>query len=120
MSPNADFSLGDTALFYVTCPQCQSRVELPDYDAESNQTVICDNCGLAFSYSDPEVRHVAHDLMPEKIAQHIPPLYATEHQDDPLALLKWFTPDSSWTWYITEYDPQERLCFGVVIGHERE
>ena len=35
-------------------------------------------------------------------------------------MLKFFTPDSSWTWYLTEYDPEERLAFGLVIGHERE
>lgn len=31
-----------------------------------------------------------------------------------------FSPWSSWTWYASEYDPEERLFFGVVIGHERE
>lgn len=65
--------------------------------------------------SDP-----AHDLMPESIANTIPALYATQHDEDPLVRVKWFTPDSSWTWYVTEYDPAERLCFGLVIGHERE
>jgi hypothetical protein len=65
--------------------------------------------------SDP-----AHDLMPESIAKTIPPLYTTEHDKDPIARLKWFTPDSSWTWYVTEYDPIERLCFGLVVGHASE
>jgi hypothetical protein len=65
--------------------------------------------------SDP-----AHDLMPESIAKTIPPLYETQHDGDPLVRLKWFTPDSSWTWYVTEYDPADRLCFGLVVGHERE
>jgi hypothetical protein len=62
----------------------------------------------------------AHDLMPESIAKTIPSLYATQNDRDPLVHLKWFTPDSSWTWYVTEYDPVDRLCFGLVIGHERE
>ena len=62
----------------------------------------------------------AHDLMPAAIAETFPPLYATQHEDDPVARLKWFTPDSSWTWFVVEYDPAERLCFGLVIGHERE
>ena len=65
--------------------------------------------------SDP-----AHDLMPADIAPHIPPLYAVEKVPDPVVRLKWFTPDSSWTWYGLEYDPAERLCFGLVVGHERE
>jgi hypothetical protein len=62
----------------------------------------------------------AHDLMPVAIAQQIPPLYATEQIDDPPALLKWFTPDSSFSWYVLEYDPDQRLCFGLVVGAVRE
>ena len=62
----------------------------------------------------------AHDLMPSEMAALIPPLYATEKVPDPVVQLKWFTPDSSWTWYVLEYDPQERRCFGLVVGHERE
>ena len=64
----------------------------------------------------------AHDLMPVKIAETIPRLYATEHSgtDAPLVYLKWFTPDSSWTWYVLEYDPTERLCFGLACGHVPE
>ena len=27
---------------------------------------------------------------------------------------------SSWTWYITEFDPIEKLCFGLVDGLEKE
>lgn len=34
--------------------------------------------------------------------------------------LKVFDPCSSWTWYATEYDPQERLFFGLVVGLEEE
>jgi hypothetical protein len=62
----------------------------------------------------------AHDLMPEEIAETIPKLYETEHETDPVVNLKWFTPDSSWTWYVLEYDPDEKLCFGLVQGHEVE
>lgn len=63
----------------------------------------------------------AHDLMPADIAVQIPALYATESQgDDAVAYVKLFTPDSSWTWYATEYDPAEGLCFGLVIGDETE
>jgi hypothetical protein len=58
--------------------------------------------------------------MPDEIAKNVPKLYETEKVDDPIALVKLFTPDSSWTWFVTEFDPAERLCFGLVIGHERE
>lgn len=30
---------------------------------------------------------------------NVPPLYATENQKD----VKFFTPDSFWTWYVIEY-----------------
>jgi hypothetical protein len=63
----------------------------------------------------------AHVLMPPEIAALLPPLYANEGQgEDAVAYLKLFTPWANWTWYGSEYDPKERLCFGVVVGHERE
>jgi len=63
----------------------------------------------------------AHTLMPPEIAAKLPPLYANEGQgEDAVAHLKLFTPWTSWTWYASEYDPAERLCFGVVVGIERE
>jgi hypothetical protein len=62
----------------------------------------------------------AHYLMPESVMKQIPALYATQDQEDPTVWLKYFTPDSSWTWYVTEFDPGDRLCFGLVVGHETE
>lgn len=62
----------------------------------------------------------AYDYVPASIAAQIPPLYATEKLADPTVWIKLFTPDSNWTWYLTEYDPAERLAFGLVVGHETE
>ncbi|MBI3468288.1 MAG: DUF2958 domain-containing protein [Planctomycetes bacterium] len=62
----------------------------------------------------------AYVFIPDDVAAKLPPLYATQNDKDPIAWLKFFTPDSSWTWLLTEYDPEQRLCFGLVIGHERE
>ena len=60
--------------------------------------------------------------MPSNIAQNIPALYATERL--PLAektvQLKWFTPWSNWTWWVIEYDPADRIAWGIVSGHETE
>ena len=61
---------------------------------------------------------MSHQLIPTE--HSIPPLYATEEQKDPIAYVKLFTPDSNWTWYITEYSKEENLCFGLVVGHETE
>jgi hypothetical protein len=60
----------------------------------------------------------AHILIPEH--NTIPALYAAENDPDPIAQIKLFTPDSNWTWYVTEYSKEENLCFGLVIGHESE
>jgi hypothetical protein len=40
--------------------------------------------------------------------------------DEAIVVAKYFHPLSSWTWYATEYDPEERMFFGLVDGHERE
>lgn len=63
----------------------------------------------------------AHTLMPRELAAQLPALYANEGQgQEAIALLKLFTPWSNWTWYASEYDPDERVGFGVAVGHERE
>lgn len=49
----------------------------------------------------------------------LPGLYTTEKATEPLAVIKLFTPDSSWTWFLTEYDGQG-LAFGLVVGLETE
>jgi hypothetical protein len=36
-----------------------------------------------------------------------------------LARVKYFTPDSRWTWYASEFDGED-LFFGLVIGFEIE
>ena len=59
-------------------------------------------------------------LLPDDIASTLPRLYTTENESDPIVHVKFFTPDSSWTWFLTEYDPDRRLCFGLVDGLERE
>lgn len=59
-------------------------------------------------------------LIPKEILKTIPQLYATEEQINPTVQVKLFTPDSNWTWYILEYDPQQKLLFGFVDGHTQE
>lgn len=50
----------------------------------------------------------------------IPALYSTEEIEDPLCQLKLFTPDANWTWYLIEIDEANELCFGYVVGLEKE
>jgi hypothetical protein len=43
-----------------------------------------------------------------------------EDEEDPLCQLKLFTPDANWTWYVIEIDDANELCFGYVVGMEKE
>lgn len=66
--------------------------------------------------------------------ERLPQLYKTEKQGlDALAQVKFFTPDSNWTWYASEgsyvdedgyYDTDkvkvDFIFFGLVIGFEIE
>ncbi len=61
----------------------------------------------------------AHVCIPDDLRGRIPPLYATENDPNPTVHVKLFTPDSNWTWYITEFDGED-LCFGYVVGHAAE
>lgn len=58
-------------------------------------------------------------LLTEELRKRIPPLYATEHEDDPIVYVKFFTPWTSWTWYVIEFDGND-IFFGWVEGHEQE
>ena len=62
----------------------------------------------------------AHDLMPPNLRATIPRLHATEGVQGRMVHLKWFTPDSFWTWFVLEFDPSDGICFGLVDGLERE
>jgi len=61
-------------------------------------------------------------LLTKELERKLPPLYSTEKVEIPEKKLicKFFTPDSNWTWYATEYNPKERLFFGLVDGFDKE
>lgn len=59
-------------------------------------------------------------LLTAELRRKIPPLYSQEHESDPIVHCKFFTPDSNWTWYVLELDPEEGRFFGLVDGHEVE
>ena len=58
-------------------------------------------------------------LLPPSLLERLPPLGATEDEEDPLIRAKFFYPDFSWTWYAIEFDGDD-LFFGLVDGFERE
>lgn len=66
-------------------------------------------------------------LLTEKTKATLPDLYSQENTADPLVVLKFFTPDSNWTWYVlegrqeaTEDREDDWLFFGLVNGFEEE
>ncbi len=58
-------------------------------------------------------------LLTKEIRKRLPKLRETEGQDDPVVQVKFFTPDSSWTWFGIEFDGKD-LFYGLVNGHCRE
>jgi len=63
-------------------------------------------------------------LLTKELRRNLPALYAQEGNPDPVVHIKFFTPDSSWswTWYVTERSAEEDvfIFFGYMIGFERE
>ena len=77
----------------------------------------------ATTWQDPNSGLRRHKLMTKEIGDTIPALYANEQVNDydsVLALAKLFSPYTGWCWFITEWDPETGLCFGLVEGYETE
>ena len=62
------------------------------------------------------------ELLTAELRAVLPGLYGQEGTKDPIVYAKFFTPDSYWTWYVTEGSPEngDFIFFGYVVGHERE
>ena len=58
-------------------------------------------------------------LLTKELRKKLPALGTTDGQENATVICKFFTPDSSWSWYITEFD-QEDTFFGLVVGFEVE
>jgi hypothetical protein len=64
----------------------------------------------------PKIIYITKELI-----KKLPPLYANEDKkpEEIPIIIKYFTPDSNWTWYATEGEQQEDgdwLFFGYVRG----
>lgn len=60
------------------------------------------------------------NLLDPKSREKLPALYSNEHLGlMAIALVKFFTPDSNWSWYASEFDGED-LFFGLVDGLETE
>jgi len=59
-------------------------------------------------------------LLDQETRAKLPKLYEQEKAGlDAQAFVKFFTPDSNWTWYASEFDGEDTF-FGLVIGFEIE
>jgi hypothetical protein len=59
-------------------------------------------------------------LLTDEIKERLPGLYSQEDKGlDAVAQVKFFSPESGWTWYASEWDGED-ICFGLVVGHELE
>lgn len=63
-----------------------------------------------------------HLLLTKELEKKLPALYETDGKpdDERKVPVKFFSPYSNWTWYALEFDPEERVFFGLVKGFETE
>lgn len=61
-------------------------------------------------------------LLTDELRAQLPALYAQENEKDAMVHIKFFTPWTGWTWYVTEGSPEgdDFIFFGYVIGQESE
>jgi hypothetical protein len=78
-----------------------------------------------FLFDDPENQlppnpPIGDNLLDDESKAKLPELYSGEEKGlDALAQVKFFTPDSNWTWYVSEFDGED-IMFGLVSGFELE
>ena len=69
----------------------------------------------AFSFS-PSVLLAAGNAFFSRLAA-LPPLSSQDGKgEQALAVVKFFDPYGSWSWYASEFDPEQGLFFGLVVG----
>lgn len=59
------------------------------------------------------------ELLTEEIKKTLPKLNSQDSNTDPVCVLKFFTPDANWTWYVVEGSEQQDgdwVFFGMVTS----
>ena len=54
-------------------------------------------------------------LITDDLTELLPPLYTHENTSDPICPVKFFCPWGLATWWVYEYDPESRMCFGYAL-----
>jgi Protein of unknown function (DUF2958) len=62
------------------------------------------------------------ELLTDELRAQLPTLYAQENEKDQIIHVKFFTPWTGWTWFVTEgsQEDEDFIFFGYVIGPEAE
>ena len=63
-----------------------------------------------------------HKLLTKELEKKLPALYETDGKPDEerKVPVKFFCPYNGWKWFALEYDPEQRLFFGLVKGFDTE
>lgn len=104
---------------YRVVPQGETELHVVNLASGRSYRVFYDQAAgqLADIQRFPEA---AMELLPGEARAALPKLYSQEKKGmEVVAPVKFFTPDSSWTWYPTEYDGAD-IFFGLVSGFEVE
>jgi hypothetical protein len=59
-------------------------------------------------------------LMTKALEERFAKVGCQEKVEDPIIIAKFFHPFSSWYWFATEFDAENRIFFGLVKGDETE
>ena len=56
-------------------------------------------------------------LLTDELKDSLPEIYSQDGKgDDATVHAKFFCPWNHWTWFVTEYDKENNICFGFVAG----
>lgn len=61
-------------------------------------------------------------LINDALIQRVPKLYQSENISikDKILQLRYYATNSSWQWFLVEYDENTEIAFGYVVGYEKE
>ena len=60
-------------------------------------------------------------LLTKKLEKRFAQLGLQDHKEESVIVAaRYYTPDSFWSWYAVEYDPSDRMFFGLVDGRHVE
>lgn len=73
-------------------------------------------------YNENVINERTHmKLLTKENLKQLPALYSQDGKGTgAIAQVKFFTPDSNWTWYASEFDPETGTFFGLVDGFDKE